>query len=130
MNSKKITGTENLYPSKYNIEVSNTKKIKTVTPEKPKIIKKLLIDTSIEGFTRLGKISEENNKYKLITMIEESDSEENIQSNIYLASVIKIDKTNNSIFLNYENSKICFLSPNCGTVTFIFSPKFHNFFTL
>jgi ribonuclease G len=110
MNSKKITGLENLYSTKYNIEVSNIKKNKIMPQEHTPIIKKLLIDTSAEGFTRLAKITEENHKYKLITMIEESDSEENIQSNIYLASVIKIDKTNNSIFLNYENSKICFLN--------------------
>ena len=100
-----ITGTEFLYKShKHNHEqpseiINANNKINT-----------LLIDTSIEGCTRLAKIYEENGKYKLITMIEELDNEENIQSNIYLATVSKIDKSNNSLFLQYDQNKTCFLN--------------------
>lgn len=100
------TGLENLYEKKKNIN----KKIPLLNCEEKEKI--LLIDSSLGGLTRLAKIyyDNKNNKYKLINLIEESENDENIQSNIYLAKVTKIDKSNNSIFLNYEGSKICFLN--------------------
>jgi ribonuclease G len=106
MISSNSTGIENLYEN----NSKNKKKYITILPEEKEKI--LLIDTSLEGITRLSKVyyNPKENKYKLINFIEELDNDENIQSNIYLAKVNKIDKSNNSIFFNYEGSKICFLN--------------------
>jgi hypothetical protein len=80
-----VTGTESLFNKTNQTAVLNAL---TIGP------KKLLIDTSIEGLTRLIKVYQRGDRYQILNYIEESDNEENIQSNIYLAQVTKIDKAN------------------------------------
>jgi ribonuclease G len=105
----KDQGTKNFSQQNYNSAYDNVDGEDQIDRENYQS-RTLIIENSMAGCTRIAKTTQYNGENKLISFIEEFDNEENIQSNIYLAEVTKIDRSNNSLFLSYETGKICFLN--------------------